>query len=291
MNTAYRRFSLIILVMALLLFFAGCSVKDDPEIRADVESFLGALRSGDADAAYALVYSGIGQEEFDTAFAQMHGMVSDLDNYELTPIQYNYSKKNSIEQIQLAYRLTSADSAFLVTATSVQGYDGLVGFYITPEEQTTLHYTGTLSQMQGANAAQWIVLAIGALTWVYTIWLIVDCCRRKIRRKPLWILILLCCVLFTVSMGNGSMGIRFNIGLYLKLSSLIRYGNGAWELGLMFPVGAIVYHALRRKLTIQHEDAPPLPQPEEQNEGTDGQQIDPACPIEQAQTGLPEQNM
>lgn len=177
----------------------------------------------------------------------MQAYVQDVEDYALEPIHYNYSNSNGTVTIQLTYRMTTEQGSFIVTASRIEGYEGLAAVHIVPEEQTTLHHTGTLGNMEGTGAGQWVVL--GALTWVFVIWMFVDCCRKKIRRKALWlVLIALVALVLTLTMRGGSVNLRFNVGLYLQLSSLISYGDGSTQLSLVVPVGAIVYCAMRKRL-------------------------------------------
>ena len=263
MKNTWKQIMLLVLAAALVLSLAGCAelkVEDDPAIRAATEVFLDALVADDADAAYAAVYSGIDRTEFDTAFAQMYAFVDGVTEYALEPIHYSYSNSNGVATIQLTYRMTAEAGSYIVTAAKTEGYEGLMGVHIAPEEQTTLHHTGTLGNMAGASAVQWVVLILGMLVGVFVIWMAVDCCRRKIRLKWLWLLmIVLGAMVLTVTMNSGGINLRFNFGLYLQLSSLIRYGDGSAELALVVPLGAIIYCAMRKRLLRAEQQ---VPQPE-----------------------------
>lgn len=263
MKNTWKKIMLLVLAAALVLSLAGCAeleVEDDPAIRAATEVFLDALVADDADAAYAAVYSGIDRTEFDTAFAQMYAFVDGVTDYTLEPIHYSYSNSNGVATIQLTYSMTAEAGSYIVTAAKTEGYEGLMGVHIAPEEQTTLHYSGTLGHMAGANAFQWGVLVLGVLTWAFVIWMVVDCSRQKIRKKALWlVLIILGATILTLTVSGGSVNLRFNFGLYLQLSSLIRYGDGSAELALVVPLGAIIYCAMRKRL-LQAEQQ--VPQPE-----------------------------
>lgn len=263
MKTMWKRIGLLFLAAALVLSLAGCGeikVEDDPEIRRGVEAFLDALTAKDADGAYAAVYSGIGQGDFNAAFAQMVPCVEGMEDYTLELMHYNYSNRNGVETIQTTYRMTAGEKCVIVTASRIEGYEGLTGIHVVPEEQTTLRHTGTLGHMAGADAFQWVMLVLGILVWGFVIWMIVDCCRRKITRKALWlVLIILGTLVLTLTLSSGSVNFRFNFGLYLQLSALIRYGDGSSQLALVVPVGAIIYCAMRRRLVKQD---PPVPQSE-----------------------------
>ena len=252
MNPIWKRLALLALVAALVLSLAGCSVpelEDDPAIRSDTDAFLEALTAGDGDGAYAVLYSGIPRTEFDAAFDGMHTYVEGVADYTLEPIYYHYTTKDGTETIQMTYRMTAGGRNFIVTALKTEGLAGLSGVHMAPEEQTSLHYTGTPGRMAGANLVQWAVLVLGVLAWVFVIWMVVDCSRRKIRLKALWlVLIILGAVILTLTV-DGDFRMGFNIGLHLRLSSLICYGDGSMELSLVIPLGAIVYFFRRKKLT------------------------------------------
>lgn len=243
---------LILTVFLCAAFLSGCTgvtIQDDPSIRANVDAFLDAILAEDRDAAYGALCKEIGAEEFRSAYGEIRECLKDVDTYELTPIQYNYRVNNGTESITLAYRMVTDEGVFVVSAASAEGYEGLVTLYVTPEEKTALIYTGTPGHMQGANALQWTVLVIGFLSWAFVLWMCVDCCRRKIKRKVLWVLlILLAGVIVTLSISGTGVNLRFNIGIYLQISALIRYGNGASKLSLVIPAGAVIYLCCRKKL-------------------------------------------
>ena len=252
MNKAMKTLLSILLVFCMAACMAGCGeleLQDDPAIRSGTDAFLNALAAGDGDGAYAALYSGIPRTEFDAAFDGMYSCIEGVTDYTLEPIHYNYTSQNGTVTIQMTYRMTAGDRNFIVTALKTEGLEGLSGIHMAPEEQTALHYTGTPGHMAGANALQWAVLALGLLTWAFVIWMVVDCSRRKIRLKALWlVLIILGAVILTLTVGSG-FNLRFNIGLHLRLSSLICYGDGSTELSLVIPLGAIVYCIMRKKLT------------------------------------------
>ena len=88
------------------------------------------------------------------------------------------------------------------------------------------------------------MIAIG-----FTVFALVDCSRQKIKKKALWILLLL---LGFISLGatisSTSFRLNFNVGWITAYSALIRYGSGTVMLRLMLPVGTIIYFAMRRSL-------------------------------------------
>lgn len=249
-----------LLIVALLSGCANIQIKDSPEIRSNVDAFLAAVLDQNADAAYKAICSDVDRGEFSSAFSRIQEILADVESYELTPIHFNYSSRNGIATTQLTYRMETNSGAFVVVASAMNTKEGLLSFHVTPEEQTTLVYTGTPGHMEGATAVQWIVLVLGFLVWGFVIWVFVDCCRRKIRMKPLWLLLIVFgAVLVTLTISGSAVNFQFNAGIYLTVSSLLRYGDGTHQLRLVIPLGAILYLSMRRKLEKPATPTSPTP--------------------------------
>ena len=126
---------------------------------------------------------------------------------------------------------------------------GLNSFYLTPYEKTDYYFTGTLNNLKDATGAQWGFLLLNVIAIGFTVFALVDCSRQKIKKKALWILLLL---LGFISLGatisSTSFRLNFNVGWITAYSALIRYGSGTVMLRLMLPVGTIIYFAMRRSL-------------------------------------------
>jgi len=259
MNITRKRWTAIALIAVLLLTFAGCSemkINDVPEIREYVDVLLNGLLSDDEDAAYCAVYKDVSPESFSEAFVQMQALLAGAEGYTLTPIGYNIRNHSGETTRQLIYQMETPEGNFVVAAVTVDTCEGLVSFQIAPEEETTLNYTGTLGHMQGARPAQWIVLFLGVLTWAFVIWMVIDCSKRKIRRKALvLVLIILGSIILDLSINDSGIKQTFRVGLYLRLSSLILYGDGSVGLGILIPVGAIVYFFMRKRLSSKAEES------------------------------------
>lgn len=261
------RIAALLLVIVMLAGCADMSSENDAAIQNKVEILVDALLTNDPDTGYHVVHSEISREEFDAAFEQMRAMLpATAEEYQLKRIQYHYQMKNGISAHQAGYELIIGQETFVVTAELVEGYDGLMSVYVTPAEYTALNHSGTIGHMAGANAVQWVVLVLGALAWMFVIWMVVDWCRRKMRKKILVLLLIIFGqFLLGLTMGGGSLNLRFNIGIYLQLSSLIHFGDGSWQLSLLIPVGAIVYCCLRKRLTIQPEESVSIPEGDRDN--------------------------
>ena len=253
MKRQIKKCMLTVMVLLLLISFAGCAgIPDGRQIREKTMVMLDALIADDAAAAYAMVADACTQAEFDGVYANMRQMVVGVTSYELKTVSFNSRTGNGKTTTQAVYSMRADNGkSFAVQATEATGYQGLAGFRIAPEENTNLFYNGELGHMEGADALQWGMLVLSGLTLVFVIVVLIDCCRRKIKQKVLWIvLILLGMVTLTFFASSTSMRMNFNIGAILSYSALLRYGDGSTALRIMFPLGAVLYLCLRKKLLI-----------------------------------------
>ena len=257
----------VVLVM-LLLLLAGCGAQDeweaaekaagllsdvteDSQLRADTEKLLDAMLANDYAAAWDAVYEGVDAAEFRKMYIELQPHLIQIEDYELVVANINKTVSNGVSTVSVRYMMTAGDLRLFVDATRVEGYEGLVGFYLN--EYVPVVATGTLGNMQDTNALQWIVLVIGMLEIVFAVWMFVDCCCHKLRRKWLWLLfIALGYLLINLIVTPEQFRVNFNVGVYLSYTSLIRYSTGGFTLRVMIPVGAVVYLICRKTLFAKY---------------------------------------
>lgn len=273
MKKLAKRLLVIAVVVLLLLSVSGCGnqqdwksmrelalkmedIVDDAKVRENTERMLSYILADDFENAYTMVCTVATREEFRQPYADIRAVLQGVTDYELVASYRNNNVTNGVSYVGIRYMLTSGEQKILVEATRQEDGIGLVGFHVYTYDPVT--QTGTLTAMQGANAVQWIFLVIGLLEGGFMIWMFVDCCRSKIRRKWLWlILTLLGAVAISVTVANG-INLRYNIGLFFNLhTALIRYSSGGFTVRLMFPLGAVPYIILKKKL-IKPQEVPAI---------------------------------
>jgi len=248
-----RIVSVLLTSLLILLLLPGCEalqIQDPPVIRAGVDSFINAVMENDPNDAYSAFHKSLPRAQFNSAFPQIRDLLMDVEEYSLLPIHLHHSSRSDGKSItHITYRMDTNCGTFIVIASAADNKDGLLNLQLTPEEQTTLVHTGSPGHMEGASVVQWTVLVLGFAVWGFVLWAFVDCCRRKIRTKPLWLLLIaLAAVVFHVTASGKMLNFRFNAGIYLAVSSLLRYGDGSHQLQLVIPLGAILYVCLRKRL-------------------------------------------
>ena len=279
----------LLLLAVMLVSVAGCAAAgdewettkksaerlgdqlDDAQIRKMSQMILDAIITEDMDMAYSLITADMTKEDFTAAYQDMRLVLDGVDTYEL--LAYNKHVNTVVgskQVVQIQYMLTAEGRRILLNvAWDSSTPDGLVGFHIY--NYVPLTYTGALDSMAGADTAQWILVVIGVLEIAFMVWMFVDCCCHKMKRKWLWLLIIaLGAVAIGGSVNGGNVNFGLNVGLFLNLyTAMIRYNDGTIILRFMIPVGAVIYACMRRSLFRRtQEEKQEMQLPQEMPENT-----------------------
>ena len=256
--------SVCAIILTVLILCSGCtSVLQDlenAEVRQSTERMLDALIANDFQTAYSLVNKICTEEDFKPVFTQMQELLGNADTYELKLLSIytngTITNGQKIRSVSSTYEMTTKNGRVIVSIR-MDDQIGLNGFYLTPYEKTDYYSTGTLNNMKDATGVQWGFLLLNVIAIGFAVFALVDCSRQKIKRKVLWILlILLGFVSLGATMSSASFRLNFILGWITAYSALIRYGSGTVMLRLMLPVGTIIYFAMRRSLL--KESAPAI---------------------------------
>lgn len=258
-------------ILVLCAFCSGCTPAmeklENAEIRQTTETMLDALMANDFEAAYSLVEKICTAEDFQPTFAQMQSLLNKADTYHLRLLSIyantQITNGQKINSCSAVYEMIT-EAERLIINIRIDDQIGLSSFYLTPYEKTDYYSTGTLSNIENANAVQWIFLLLNVIAIGFTVFALVDCCRHKIKKKVLWILLLIF-GFFTVgiTISATAMRLNFNLSWITAYSAFIRYGSGAVIIRLMLPVSAIAYFCTRRSLLKEAQEEVILPKADE----------------------------
>ena len=272
-----RKMKKILAVTALLVFvllLSGCTkligAFENEKLRGYTDAMLNAILMNDGDSAYTLVEDMCAKSEFEPIFSDMQELLSGTQSYELKLVSINqrssYENGESLKTVDSVYVMTTNDSKrYVISVQLSSNVKKLSTFYITPYEKTNLYYTGVITKMKDASILQWGFLLSNLLVIALMVVALIDCCRHKIKLKPLWIAII---VLGMFSIGAtisaSSFNLNFNLFWLAGYSAFVRYGGGQVLLRFVIPWGAPLYLILRHWLIKK-------PEPEVVVEATDEQ--------------------
>lgn len=264
----------VFFILLLCFSLASCELETEQgnEIKAQCKIFLDAAISEDAPAARNVLAAEMDEDAFAKAFPIICEYISGVNTYTLTQTGFNSGIDNGLSYYEAIFTMKTNVGNFEVRAMEVEGYEGLYNFNITSEEDLNPSYTGTITSIKGSNAFQILILLFSAVCIAFIIFALIDCCKHKMKYKPLWIIIILFGVVaFTVTLNNTDINFKARVAAMLFSYSYLQiYETGALIFNLSIPVGAIVYFFLRKKLyasaTVKEEEQIP---PEETAESAE----------------------
>ena len=271
----FKKITAIFFVLLLVFSLEACSMETEQgnEIKAQCETFLDAMIAGDADAAYNVLASGTDRATFDRSFASLCEYIDGVEEYELKQIGWKTGFDNGLNYYMATFEMSTDIGNFQIIGMEADGYDGLANFRIISETELNPTFTGTITSLQGANIFQWAILAFSALSLAFSVWMLVDCCKRKLKYKALWLLLLIFGMMtFTLTFSEGNLDFRWFIGVIVFSYSYLQiYSTGAFVLKLVLPVGAVLYFVLRKIGAIEEKKAPAVSDeaPSESEESTE----------------------
>lgn len=240
----------ILLLLALLL--TGCAAEqelDDTAIRADAQLLLESFASRDYELCRAVVRQEVSDADLQGIFDAICGELEELGAYEMTKVSWNRKEIDGYDVITVQYLIEAEHEKFYLAAAQEPGQSGLIGFQVSEAAPDA-------EPVADRGPAHWAIIAFGGVVVGFVVWMIVDCARRKMKRKWLWLpLILLGTLVLTLTMRGGHVSLNFTIGLSLGVTNLTTYARGGFKLMLYVPVGAIVYFFKRKELTASAPSA------------------------------------
>jgi hypothetical protein len=246
---------LLLTIFAMTLSLVSCSLLETErgnEIKVQCEDMVDAILANDRDAAYDLLVDVTDKAQFEAVFPSLCAYVSGVETYKLVQKGWYARVNNGVSSYEATFEMKTNKETYYVTGVEMEGHDGLYQFSITLASESEFVFTGTLTTLEGANLAQWGMIGFSVACLVFVLIMLIDCCKRKIKYKPLWIiLILLGAVVFTVKTSHQQLDFNFSIALLLfSYSHLQIFATGASIFRLVLPIGAILYLIFRKKLTL-----------------------------------------
>ena len=259
-NTSLRRalrLTLPLVLTALILLVTLISCTPDMDVGNNTEladQFMDHVIADDYDAAYGMVKATVTDSDFRPYWKDIRQTAEGAKTYELEQIGWQINTVNGVTDRTTAYQVyLDNERTVLLRVMTREGIEGIAGIHfsdITEFLASTEVFVPTV---------QLILWVVSALAMAFTVWMLVDCLRRKMKYKVVWAILIFFGLCFTFTVGETS-NFSFNVGLFFQTSSIeADPGLLAVVTKLVIPVGAILYLCLRKKFTVE----PPKPEGED----------------------------
>lgn len=243
-----------VLLVAVLLCAVSCNLKEDgARAEALCREMTDAILADDEDAAYRLVSDTMDRETFAAGFHALREALSGIDGaYELRQTAFRSEIDNGTSSYSATYEISSGGTTVTVEVAMTEGYEGLTRY--SASYSTSADAVGALTTVGEFNLLQWALLIASALFIAFEVLMVLDCVKRTLNAKALWIILILLghLKIYANTVAEG-LSAGFRIGALLPYSRLLLYDGGAFDFTLVLPVGAIVYFFLRKWLTAKYE--------------------------------------
>ena len=267
-NKRIKALLLAALMICSAILFCSCSKfkESNAELEGLGRAFIDSIIADDYDTAYSYVSEVSDEETFGELYAKVREMLGGETEYTLKLTGWNGKVSNGVSTHTTVYTMTmESGKSFEVTFATAKGTNGLSSFYIAPV--TASRTSGVVSVI--------IKVLVGALSIaviVFTVLMIVDCARRKIKLKALWIVVILLGIRLGMSLNGSNLALNGFIGLMVSMSK-VSIVQGGFSVRLLIPLGAIVYFFVRKKLRAPEIKVnPTVEEPKEQDENNNEQQ-------------------
>lgn len=246
---AIIRRALPLLLTALVLLAALISCTPDMDVGNNTEladQFMDHVIADDYDAAYGMVKTTVSDPDFRAYWATVQTVADGAEAYEMKQIGWNLNRSNGVTTRTTAYQAELDNGrTVLLRVVTQDGIAGIAGIHFS---DITDFLASTEAFVPTVRVILWVV---SALAVAFTVWMLVDCLRRKMKYKVVWAILIFFCLCFTFTVGQTS-NFSFNVGLFFQTSSIeADPGLLAVVTKLVIPVGAILYLCLRKKFTVE----------------------------------------
>ena len=240
-----KKTSLILLLClcALVLFSACQGAKPDlDQKQADVAVLMDSVIANDKNAAIALMEHVpiASQAQLDAFWNELLRIYDGASTYKIKFISWNttYSFTDQSSLTTVVYQAKADTKACAEFKLTYDGEDLLRGVNVT---DVTERSSPVIIIVR-------VLLILGfAASLALCIWMTVDCVKRPIRFKVLWIILIWVSVILQVSMIGTSFRFNFFFTVIPTWGSLLATVS-SFLLKIPVPVGALIYRAVRKKI-------------------------------------------
>ena len=261
--------ALICLICISLLCFAGCG-DDYEDIAAEsnkneelATKFFNYVLEDNMAEAYKMVKDECSFEEFSDSYATFREAFEGATEFEI--VRYSEdgftNKENDDDEsfnvyCDNVYELELDNGKYLTATVSTSSLsDNTIDFVEVDETTTFRKITGVITPI--INIA---IINIYIGTIVFTVFMIIDCAKRRIKLKVLWIFVLFAAMTYSASLG-GEPSLGFEVGATLEPSYIEVYPVfETIDIYISIPAGAIIYFFVREHLPTK----PPKKKKEEE---------------------------
>ena len=249
--------ALICLICISILCFASCDEhyedieKESNKNEELATKFFNYVLEDNMAEAYKMVKDECTFEEFSDSYATFREAFEGATEFEIVLYREDGFTSDDYEEDEgyyvycdNVYELELDNGKYLTATVSTSSLSDKTIDYVEVEETTTFRNITKFS-LPFLNFLL-ISLYIGII--VFTVFMVIDCAKRRIKLKVLWMFILFAAMTYSLSLG-GEFSLGYELGVTLEPSYIEAYPVfETIDIYLSVPAGAIIYFFVREHL-------------------------------------------
>lgn len=238
----------IALILGVMILFSYCGDrKIDAAIEVQVSTFVDAVLRGDEDAAYKVMSKSMEHTEFLRFYNTMRDVFGNAQSYELKQTGWrNVAYLGEHTYIAIYELETDTGAVFLLEAGMQKGSSHVyfMDFYDMFGRDKISNDT-----LLVINVIL-VLLSIGS--YVFCIFMLADCAKRKEKYRWLWFALILMSVSLNINADVYGWGFGFDLGVLSRSMLTIRITDILITVTL--PIGAFIYLIFRNFKPAEKKD-------------------------------------
>ena len=238
-----------VFILSLLALFSCDGFVEEMNNNDELGSlFIDSIAKNDYSTARSLMRNSASDTDFSAFWNETRKSFEGAKSYNMTNAGFYMNIDNGITTYRTSYKVeTDNGSTLLFTVKTAKEFEGIysVNFY-----DATDFINDTDRLIPTLNV---VFIVISLLAIGFTLWMIIDCVRRNIRRKVLWIILNFIGLLFSFTFNyGGDVNFNFTIGLILRFSNITAdIWTASVKASIVLPIGSLIYFLVRKKYTLK----------------------------------------
>lgn len=235
---------IILLCLCALLLFSSCNQiqPDLTDKQADMASLMDCVIANDKNAATVLMeHVPISdQAQMDAFWNELLRIYDGASTYEIKLVSWNTS-----------YSFTDQSGITTVVYQAKADTKACAEFKLSYDGENLLRGVNVIDVTENHSLIIIIIRVLLILWFIASValgvWMTVDCVKRPIRLKVLWIILIWVSVILQVSMAGASFRFNFSFTL-IPTWGIIQSTVSTFLLRVPVPVGSLIYLVVRKKI-------------------------------------------
>ena len=244
--------SLILALLIITLCLSSCGILKtfEDEIAAIIDENSAEEKILCISVLDAFTSGGTLPEEIsEESLKELTSVFCDEKSYELRAVGWYENTTNGTTTKEVTFRLTVPGGKIASIETLT---DPNTGELLDIKVNDVTDFASKESTFKLINA---ILKVLSLLFVAFAAWMLIDCVKRNLKLKPLWIFIILAGLLITVSSAREHFSANLGVGVILSLSDLeFSLLEERIDFDILLPVGAAVYLFARKRLPLKPDE-------------------------------------